>query len=268
MHRLSLSDLSEFVKENDYLSNLCSSTSSSHPESANADNSTHAAITDAAAVITEWQGERNASSSSSSCKDDEDFPKCSDRNPSMAPSPTEHSTSETAPDPDIARNYTRTNIQGAKYQLDGAADAERQKSPDINFLMEPLRLTNEESLSKQTKRRASQFSLRSITDSFNKRPRLGLHKLASTVYEQGTKHIRHARWQWKQQAEKERGEFQAWRARRRRDRPADVLKGRHEGGFGTFCLERSRYEHEPWWRDGVSRYQAPSWMMFPRDGAE
>jgi len=52
----------------------------------------------------------------------------------------------------------------------------------------------------------------------------------------------------------ERKQFEAWRANRRREHPADPLKGK--------SFEKSRYGDEEWWKEGVAKYQAPPWMLF------
>ncbi|KAI9167139.1 hypothetical protein HJFPF1_03263 [Paramyrothecium foliicola] len=255
---LSISDLSQFGKDNECLSNLCSSSSSAQSGSENADTSTYAAIADAAAVITEWQGERVISPSSTEQATITNQGLCITQQPEHG----EHGKQETPTDSGYTTERVSTSTQGGKCQFDGAADANRLRSPDAGSMAQPIRSASQ--APRQSKRKASDFSLRSIKDSFTKRPRLTLQKLAATVYEQGSKRIRQAKHQWRRQADQERRDFQAWKAARRRDHPANVLMGKSEGGFGTFCLERSRFEHEPWWHEGVCRYQAPAWM-FPRN---
>jgi hypothetical protein len=66
----------------------------------------------------------------------------------------------------------------------------------------------------------------------------------------------------KLQNDQGRREFEAWRAKRRQERPADPLKGKSEKGFGAFAAERKRRKDEEWWTEGIQKYHAPEWMKF------
>ncbi|PHH69220.1 hypothetical protein CDD82_7911 [Ophiocordyceps australis] len=116
-----------------------------------------------------------------------------------------------------------------------------------------------------SKRKASHFSLRSLSQSLAKRRRLTeLHKWAHHVCRDGSRRLSRAYHRWRQQKVLQRQQFEAWKAKRRRERPADALKGKGEGGFGVFSIERSRYGNEDWWKEGVAKYKAPEWMLFQK----
>ena len=73
-------------------------------------------------------------------------------------------------------------------------------SPSDEVPQSPLR---------KLKRKASQFSLRSITEPFSKRPRLGFRKWAASVCREGSRRFNIARQKWKQQTEAEKKDFAA-----------------------------------------------------------
>jgi hypothetical protein len=149
-----------------------------------------------------------------------------------------------------------------KGQYDGGADSVNHRNLDSPHpdAAPPLRAAANLGSAGQ-KRKASNISLASIS-SQTRRGAKKLKVLASSVYRKGAHQISEVKRKLKQQNEKERKRFEAWKANRRRDRPADPLKGKGEPGFGAFTLEQSRHGHKDWWRDGVSRYKAPSWMVF------
>ncbi|PHH64579.1 hypothetical protein CDD81_4190 [Ophiocordyceps australis] len=116
-----------------------------------------------------------------------------------------------------------------------------------------------------SKRKASHFSLRSLSQSLAKRPRLtDLQKWAHHVCRDSTRRLSKAYHRWRQQRVMQRQQFEAWKANRRRERPADPLKGKTERGFGVFSIERTRHGNEEWWKEGVAKYQAPEWMLFQK----
>ncbi|KAK3182346.1 hypothetical protein K4F52_006349 [Lecanicillium sp. MT-2017a] len=131
-------------------------------------------------------------------------------------------------------------------EIDASAD-------DANGSHSPLRAI---------KRKASHFSLNSLSKSFSKRPRLGFRKWASSVIQQGSRRLSIAKQKLKEHAEMEKRDFAAWRAQRRRARSdaacekekvdAAFTKAQHENG-------------EEWWKEEAGRFHAPRWMTFPRD---
>jgi hypothetical protein len=86
-----------------------------------------------------------------------------------------------------------------------------------------------------------------------KRPRLGLRKLATTVHQGFT--------QARQKLRK---------LRRGRRTPGhlvdrlddDPVEGEGGGRGPAFGLECTNLGDEDWWREGVSKYEAPSWLDF------
>lgn len=162
---------------------------------------------------------------------------------------------------------TYDTVQAIKAQFDGINDGRFVDSPDFSAPPRAPRFTDSaiDTQTRPSKRKASQFSLRSITSTIAaKRPRLGLGKLAATIVKGSTRKVSHVRQKWRQQNELEMQQFEAWRATRRRERPGDPLKGKHEKGYSAFSFDRSRYGNEEWWKEGVAKYQAPSWMAFYR----
>ncbi|KAM4064605.1 hypothetical protein HRG_005027 [Hirsutella rhossiliensis] len=263
VNRLSLSDLSRFGRGNDRLSYLRSSSTVSSTQQAEGDTSHQEAMDEATAAISGWQDEprplqRPAYNQYELADSSEVLPSDS-LSQRLSPTPLEFEPLAPAIDsrtsPSDVSESTLNSLQRLKNQYDGPADSQRLKGSEPTSLP-PLR---------PNKRSASQFSLRSLTRSFSKRPRLqGLRKLATHVYRGGSRHLSLARHRWRLQKEQERRQFEAWKAKRRRERPADPLKGKSERGFGTFSFERGRFGNEEWWKEGVAKYQAPGWMLFQK----
>lgn len=261
--RLSLSDLSRFGRGNDRLSYLGSGSTASSTRQAQGDANHHEAIHEATAAISGWQDEprptkRPAYNQYELADSSEVLPGDS-LSQRLSPPPLEFEPLASAisgcASPSDGSATTWESLQRLKGQYDGPADPQRPKGPGSASSPPP----------RPNKRSASQFSLRSLTRSFSKRPRLrGIRKLASHVYRGGGRRLTLACHKWRLQKEQERRQFEAWKANRRRERPADPLKGKSEPGFGTFSLERGRYGNEEWWQEGVAKYQAPSWMLFQK----
>lgn len=155
------------------------------------------------------------------------------------------------------------SLHAIKGQYDGGGDCRNFDSPHPGAA-HPLRGTAGVGAGTGAgrKRKASNLSLASISS----RTRKGAKKLkvlASTVYQKSTEQLSDVKRRMKTKNEKERRKFEAWKANRKRDNPADALKGKGEPSFGAFTVDQSRHGHKDWWREGVSRYKAPSWMVFP-----
>jgi hypothetical protein len=150
-----------------------------------------------------------------------------------------------------------------KAQLDGTNEAtDPVVSPDATSRSSSAP-ANHGHPHRQYKRKASVFSLRSLTSSLPKRPRFDIRKWASNFYRQGSQRLNMARLKWRHQTRQDRGVFEAWRARHRR--VAQEMSNDQEGlkkDYGTFSTERKECSNEDWWRDGVKRYEAPKWMNF------
>lgn len=259
LNRLSLSDLSRFGRGNDRLSYLRSSSPASSTEQVRGDTSP---MNEATAAISGWQDEpraieRSAYNQYELADSSEALPSDS-LSERLTPVQFEPESRTPAGSPIRASDVSESagdSIQRLNNQYDGQADSRRPKISDSASLP-PAR---------PTKRSASTFSFRSITRSLSKRPRLqSLHTLATHVYRGGSRRLHLACHRWKLQKEQERRQFEAWKANRRRQRPADPLKGKLERGFGAFSVERGRYGNEEWWQEGVDKYQAPSWMLFEK----
>ncbi|UNI21959.1 hypothetical protein JDV02_007897 [Purpureocillium takamizusanense] len=240
IHRLSFSDLARFGRTNDRLSYLRSSTPTSSTQDANAEVSRHDVLDEASAAISEWRGEPWSNKEA----------------------PYNHyelaESSEVLPGDSLSQRASPNRSES------------ENASPSVKY-QDALRDVcqapkgSERGQDRQTKRKASQFSLRSLSRSFTKRPRLtGLRRFANTVYRGGSRRLSRAYHKWKQQNKLEREQFEAWRAKRRREHPADPLKGKGEKGFGVFSFEKSRYGDEEWWKEGVAKHQAPPWMLFQK----
>lgn len=274
VHRLSYSDLSRFGRGNDRLSYLRSSSPTSSTQDQKADVGHHSVLEEeASAAISEWRGERRPSRCISynhyELADSSDVLPCDSLSQQGSPhcsscagatfNPDHHGDSPRRP-----KQRNQSSTKPYEDQLDGAADV---YSPNCrpSSVATPLAADAAPARARQSKRKASQFSLRSLSRSLTKRPRFTiLRKLANNVYRGGSRRLSRAFHRWRRQNEMERRQFEAWRANRRRERPADPLKGKPEKGFGTFSFERSRYGNEEWWREGVSKYQAPPWLLFQK----
>ncbi|KAF7562478.1 hypothetical protein G7046_g1656 [Stylonectria norvegica] len=255
VNRISLSDLSPLGDEDGSLPRLRSSSSTSRARTVSTDTSTQQAIAEAAAVITEWQGERQpiASYNKYELSSTESSPailSCERRS-------SERETNDTTQsDPPCYGDavYTCPQTSPTKPYSVEFTEAHHLDSPSPS--------ARPSTWPKGFKRKASEFSLASLTRSFTKRPRLGIKRLASTVYRGSTRQLSRVCDVMKRQHDEEMKQFAAWKARRRRNKPADALKGKHEKGFGAFSIDRSRHGNEEWWKEGVERYHAPGWMRF------
>ncbi|KPM42401.1 hypothetical protein AK830_g4144 [Neonectria ditissima] len=249
VHKLSLSNLSQFGRSHHRSSDFRSTSTSPKSRSTSAASSTQEAIADAAAVINQWQGER---------KPIESYHRY-ELNSSGEDSSSEQESSNSEKDycnssSDDAKPPRYSEIMEIKNQYDGVGDAHHPESP--------LPSAYQRKWPQGYKRKASQFSLRSLTNPLAKRPRLAIKRLASNAYRGGSRQFSRARESVKRQREDEMKQYAAWKAMRRRSKPGDALKGKFEKGFGTFSLERSRYGHKMWWKEGVEKYHAPEWMHF------
>ncbi|PHH90535.1 hypothetical protein CDD83_3377 [Cordyceps sp. RAO-2017] len=242
-HRLTAADLGRFARGNDRLSYLRSSSS----------------------VGTEgWPDElrppKRRSYNQYELVDSSEILPCDSLSQRASPAPSDATPFACSPvrPTTYASTGTRDSLRFLKDQYDGPVDSHHRDSPGPAKLPPPPPPSP-----RPFKRRASQFSFHSLTRSLAKRPRLvGLRRWANGVYRGGGRRLSRAYHRWRQQRELERRQYDAWKANRRRERPADALKGKPERGFGAFSLERSRHGHEEWWQEGVAKYQAPSWMLF------
>ncbi|WAO85487.1 Hypothetical protein NCS54_00273000 [Fusarium falciforme] len=242
-----LGDLSQYSRANDRLSNLRSSSSSGGPTATTA----YQAAADAAAAMLEWRRPVTSyhkyelmSSTEELVPDD-----TTERNSGECQN-SQNSSSQTI----LAHDTSLLKRVTANTQLDGAAEKLYQDSPKPS--VQPS-----QAKTRVIKRSASGISLRSLTRSV-KRTRRQVKKLASSAYRSGSRKFGRTYNSIKRRHVKQRQQYSAWKALRRRLKPGDAIKGKPERGFASFSVERSRHGHEEWWKVGVNKYQAPSWMRF------
>ncbi|POR39344.1 Uncharacterized protein TPAR_00458 [Tolypocladium paradoxum] len=274
VNRLSFSNLSRFGQANDRLSYLRSSSPTSSTQDAKADTSHHEVMHEATAAISEWQDEprplKKRSYNHYELAESSEILPCDSLSQQHSPqtSSPDTPTSSTGELDRLkdASGRTWESIRPIKDQYDGPADSHRPSSPNPSAAPSASVATDAATLApRRSKRKASQFSLRSLTRPFAKRPRfVGLRKWANRVCHGGGGRLSQAYHRWRQQNELDRRQYEAWKANRRKERPADPLKGKPEKGFGAFSFERSRYGNEEWWREGMAQYRAPSWMLFQK----
>ncbi|KAL7785202.1 hypothetical protein V8C37DRAFT_394530 [Trichoderma ceciliae] len=264
-NKLSLTNLSRFSKANDRLSNLRSTLSSDEAYDVSMSTGPPEAMEEAITAIAQWQGELRPRIVSYNkyqlSESTEVLPSDSasqQQNPSGAhlPLSTPLSAKDTAA-------LTWGSVEPIKGQFDGAHEANNRFESPNPAIRSPCTPANQEHPHRQSKRKASVFSLRSLTNSLSKRPRFGLRKWASTVYQQGSQRLNLARLKWRHQARQDRRMFEAWRVRHRKvTQDGSPCKEKHDRSYETSSPERKVCVNEDWWRDGVSRYEAPKWMNF------
>ncbi|PFH58064.1 hypothetical protein XA68_14217 [Ophiocordyceps unilateralis] len=274
VNRLSPSDLSCFARGNHRLSFLRSTSSASEKNAAATDN--HEAMDEATAAISRWRDEPRAhnkyalvdSSDMSSCDSTSqrenrrvlDLDSTTQRESPKALDPAASATELGSPDgPRTESGGTWDSIGYVKNQYDGVVDIGHLKASRSTSTTTPP--------PRHFKRKASIFSLPSFSMPLTKRRRLAnLRKWATDIYHGGGRRLSHAYHRWRQQRELNRKLFEDWRAKRRRERPADPLPGKKSKplGFGLFTVDRSRHGNEEWWKEGVAKYRAPSWMQFQK----
>lgn len=143
-----------------------------------------------------------------------------------------------------------------KSQYDGVVETIQQKSSRSTSVVTPPPPSG------YFKRKATQLSFAGFSLPDAKRRRLAsLRKWATKLYHGGGRRLSRAYNRWRQQNEVNRKQFHDWRANRRRDKTADPVKGKSERVFGLFSIDR---KGEEWWKEGVAKFQAPSWMHFQK----
>ncbi|KAL3955400.1 hypothetical protein ACCO45_010963 [Purpureocillium lilacinum] len=263
IHRLSFSDLARFGRANDRLSYLRSSTPTSSTQDANADVSRHDVLDEASAAISEWRGEpwstKEAPYNHYELTDSSEVLPGDSLSQRASPNRSESANGSLSikyQDPsEVHRDGTRTISNSQRTSTMGqlrhkAPAAPQQLHPKL-LAKRPKNLHEDQTTRQNGKRRNSHYAASA-----------GLRRFANTVYRGGSRRLSRAYHKWKHQNEVERKQFEAWRANRRREHPADPLKGKSEKGFGVFSFEKSRYGDEEWWKEGVAKYQAPPWMLF------
>ncbi|OAA43681.1 hypothetical protein NOR_04256 [Metarhizium rileyi] len=224
-------------------------------------------MADTAAAITEWQEVprpmKSATYNNYSLADSSDlFPSdsLSQREAvSLAPS--------NPPSPPPTKSPTHKSAQSSKYcehlntQYDGTVEAIRNRSPEPKNGLTPALDTTQSF--HQSKRKASQFSLRSLTKSLSKRPRLvAFRQWAINFYHGSSRRLSEAYHRLKYHRQGHSGEPGAWRSMRRRHRRGDGERGNPcDQPYGEFKYDQGAPGNQEWWKDGVTKYRAPSWMF-------
>ncbi|RSL58134.1 hypothetical protein CEP54_007929 [Fusarium duplospermum] len=243
-----LGDLSQYSRTNDRLSNLRSSSSSGGPTTTTV---YQAAADAAAAAILEWHRPVTSYHKYELMSSTEDLvPDDTTERNSGECQDSKNSSSQTI----VAHDTSPLKRVIANSQLDGVAEKLYQGSPKPS--VQPA-----QAKPRVIKRSASGISLRSLTRGA-KRTRRQIKMLASSAYRSGSRKFGRACKTIKRRHSKQRKQYSAWKALRRRLKPGDAIKGKTEKGFASFSMERSRHGHEDWWKVGVNKYQAPSWMRF------
>ncbi|KAG5913504.1 hypothetical protein E4U42_001110 [Claviceps africana] len=298
-NRLSFSGLSRFGRANDTLSNLESNSPASAISATEGvgDTSHHELVADTAAAITEWQDaseplKRMAYNNYALADSSELFPSDSlSQQDDASLSPSSPPPTPPGNRPVTTRvKATATSIAKAKktattattssealdgfvnlgHQYDGILEARRNASSEVKYRPAPA-LNGMPHPFSSSKRKASTFSLRSLTRSLTKRRRLmAIRHWASKVYHKSSRRLTEAYRRFKSHHQThparvhgpwDRGQQQQ---QQQRDRAAksigDSGDDQPRGSNAAFGFERQR-RSEDWWKDGVSRYRAPSGMF-------
>ncbi|KAM0271472.1 hypothetical protein ACHAPA_002649 [Fusarium lateritium] len=243
-----LGDLTRYSRAYDHLSGLRSSSSSSGAARIISQGSTYRALTDAAAAFGQLQR----------------FPTSSYHRFEIVSSSEDLTAHALAPQNSIAsqtsledaiesiETHALTRVK-AHTQLGNQTDESHPGSPSPSI--KPPKMV------RPPKRKASSISLRGLTAGV-KRSRVELEKLAYNVCHTSCYKLRQVRENIKRQRKEQKKQYSAWRALRRRLKPGDAIKGKHEKGFASFSIDKGRHGNQSWWKAGVEKYRAPKWMRF------
>ncbi|KAG6004424.1 hypothetical protein E4U21_001092 [Claviceps maximensis] len=278
-NRLSFSGLSKFGRANDALSNLESNSPASTTSATDAagDPSHHQLVADTAAAITEWQDAsqplRKMTYNNYALTDSSElFPSDSlSQNDNVSLSPSSPPPTPLDDGPAATTATTSSEALDGSYSLghqyDGILEARRNGSSEVKYRPAPALNGMPRALS-SSKRKASTFSLRSLTRSLTKRRRLvAIRDWASKVYHKSSRRLTEAFRRFKShpqmspaRASKPWGDGQQRRQRIAANPLAKSQDDKPKGSSPVFGFERQR-RSEDWWKDGVSRYRAPSGMF-------
>lgn len=118
-----------------------------------------------------------------------------------------------------------------------------------SFALSPASSADARPPLRKAKRRASHFSLRSLSKSFSwKRSHLGLRKWANSVYRETKRKI-------KKHSETEGRGHSAGKAQRRKSKAAETESPKINGALST----GSRHKKRDWWKEGVAKYHVSKW---------
>ncbi|CAI6098412.1 unnamed protein product [Clonostachys chloroleuca] len=256
LNTLNETNLSRYSEGNDQLSNLHSSPRPNTPCS-----TLHDAADEAAATANEWKSEPRLEIST--C-DGLDLDK-SEEEEEVLPS---DSVSQCRAPPDVIQRCPRCqcssratfeSTRAIKSQYDGGGDASGFESPQFGTKLHPINFGDK---FQSKKRKPSTISLKSISSHIPKKAKK-LKIFANDIIQEGTIRFNKLKSKLKKQNDHSRSNFEAWKANRRRARPGDPIKGKPQPSYAMFNLEKSVHGNkDDWWKEGVRRYRAPSWMVF------
>ncbi|KAG5931682.1 hypothetical protein E4U53_001654 [Claviceps sorghi] len=292
-NRLSFSGLSRFGRANDTLSNLESNSPASAISAAEGvgDTSHHELVADTAAAITEWQDASEplkrmtynnyalADSSElfpSDSLSQQDDASLSPSSPPPTPPGNDAATTREKATATATAEATATSSSEALdgfvslgHQYDGILEARRNASSEVKY-RPALALNGMPHPFSSSKRKASTFSLRSLTRSLTKRRRLtAIRHWASRVYHKSSRRLTEAYRRFRSHHQTppaggngpwDRGQQQQQQQHRAAKSLGDSGDDKPSGSNAAFGFERQRHS-EDWWKDGVSRYRAPSGMF-------
>jgi hypothetical protein len=136
-------------------------------------------------------------------------------------------------------------------------EAGRDQSPDPRHGPAPAL-----DASQRGKRKASQFSLRSLTRSLSKRPRVAaFRQWAVNVYRGGSRRLRRVYRCFKHPRETHSYERETRKIGKRIKGLVDAAKDKTKEAHGAFEYGKETHVNQEWWKDGVKKYRAPSWMF-------
>nr|RBQ87058.1 hypothetical protein FVER53263_04123 [Fusarium verticillioides] len=154
----------------------------------------------------------------------------------------------------FGRTYPLTPVKARiRPQIDSPAEDRYSESPSPS--------TKPPRVERRSKRKSSVMSLRSLTEGV-KRTRAGVEKLAHNICYNSCSKLRHAHQSVRRQHKEQRKHYSVWKALRRKLRPEDASKPKHEKASASFSIEQGGRGTESWWNAGVEKYHAPKWMRF------
>ncbi|KAH7261363.1 uncharacterized protein BKA55DRAFT_503747 [Fusarium redolens] len=250
LSELNTSSLSYKCRTNDRLSGLRSSSSSSAAARVMIKGSTHKTEVDEAAAFGNLQ--RLATQSYYHFE----IVSISEDLPSNATAPQETMARQTSLKDTAGPvgTYPLTRVK-ARIQTQFDGPAENRHPDSASPSIKPPQME------RRTKRKASVISLRSLTEGV-KRSRAGVEKLAHNICHNSCNKVRQACQSIKRQHKEQKKHHSAWKTLRRKLRPGDASKGKHEKESASFSIEKSGHGTECWWKAGVEKYHAPKWMRF------
>ncbi|KAF5636208.1 hypothetical protein F25303_8355 [Fusarium sp. NRRL 25303] len=250
MPSLDLGDLTKYSRFNDRLSGLRSSSSSSVAARGMGQGSTHGTGIDEAPAFGHLQRQPIQSYHSFEIvSSSEDLQ--SNVTPAQKTMARQPSLDDTT---GFERTYPLTRVKArVQAQIDSPTENRHLESPSPSI--------KPPQVERRSKRKPSVMSLRSLTEGV-KRSRAGVEKLAHKFCYNSCDKLRHAYQSVGRQQREQRKHYSAWKTLRRKLRPEDASKPKHEKESASFSIEQGGRGTDSWWKAGVAKYHAPKWMRF------